>query len=174
MEILIGILIIIFSVTVFLQFRFIKKKIIIFSLTALLTFLFSTIIYVLLHFSCLDGCYIKKYTLKWFVIMYRSTIVKLPVINSINDVEYYYNGELGESWQVSYKSNSKLNEIEKEIKIYLTEKKVEFNSPLLCDNGYWDFNNQTVIIRCEFNNKCMAIYLDDYKKYVLIRALEMK
>lgn len=132
------------------------------------------IIYFALLFSCLDGCDVKKHSPTWYVTMNQSTIANLPIVNSIDKVKYYYNGELGERWELSYKSAAQLKDIQLELEEYLIRKKVQLNANVSCYNGVWDFNEETVRMRCGYKDKCIIIYLDNKESYVLIRALEMR
>ena len=122
----------------------------------------------------MDGCYVEKNTPKWFFTMKQSNIENLPIIQSINEAQYYYDTDLGERWQVTYKSKSELNSIKEDLKNYLAHSKLEPNPKMSCYNGYWDINEETTILRYESNNSCIMIYLDNKDSYVLVRGLEMK
>lgn len=175
-----GLLIAVIFGIIFLSIQLKRKKIKILSISFLLTIILAIITPGLLftYFSfalfCINGCFVNKYTPKWFFTMSPSFIGSLPIIQPINEVQYYYNTNLNESWQVTYKSNSQLSELQKEIDSYFTNKGIKSNSQVSCYNGYWDINDETVTLRYESNDNCIMIYLDDKKSYILVRALEMK
>jgi energy-coupling factor transporter transmembrane protein EcfT len=170
--IIIGIL----FLTIQLRKREIKKASLSFFLTLILSVITSGLLatYFLIGLSCMDGCYVKKYSPKWLFTMNQSDIGNLPVIQPINEVQYYYDTDLGERWEVTYESKSKLNAIQKEIESYLTNNKVEPNPKTSCYNGYWDINDKTIVLRYESIESCIMIYLDNKESHVLVRALEMK
>ncbi len=174
-----GLLIIIIIGSVSLAVLLHKKRIKIFSLPFILTLILTIITpgiiitYFLIGLTCMGGCYVNKHTPTWFFTMELSAIGNLPVIQPINEAQYYYDTDLGERWEVTYESKSQLHKIQTEIESYLINKKVQLNSRSSCSNGYWDINEKTVIMNCASNDRCIMIYLEDNKSYVLVRALEM-
>jgi|GEM_PF-6475766 len=173
-------LIIIILGILFLSIQLLNRNMKIYSvnffLTSILTVIALSLIitYFIIGFLCIDGCYIKKHSTKWFFTMKQSYIGNLPIIQPIDEVQYYYDTDLGERWEVTYQSKSELNSIKEEIKSYLTDSKVEPNPKISCYNGYWDINKETTILRYESNNSCIMIYLDNRESFVLLRALEIK
>lgn len=163
----------------FLSIQLLKRKMKIFSVTFFLTLILTVIApslittYFIVGLSCMDGCYVKKNTPKWVFTMEISNIGSLPIIEPINEAQYYFDTDLGKRWQISYESKSKLNAIQKEIETFLIDNMVKPNPQMSCYNGYWDINDETTILRYESKKSCIMIYLDKEDSFVLVRALEM-
>lgn len=163
----------------FLSTQLQKRRMKVFSVSFVSILILTVIIpgtiatYFLYGFSCMDGCYVKKYTPKWFFTMNLSEVGYLPIIQPKSEVNYYYDTDLGKAWEVTYESKSPLNEIKQKIESYLTEKNVKLNIKSSCSNGHWDITKETVIINGKSKNRCIIIYLDDNETSVLVRALEM-
>lgn len=158
-----------------------KKKIKLIAIFFISFFVFTIVVasliiyYYSLLFSTVDGRGdIKKYTPMWFVTMNRSTIGNMPILKSIDNVEYYYASSNTERWEVVYKSEAALKEIQVELQDYLIGKKAQLNARVSCYNGVWEFNDETVMLRSIAKDRCIIIYLDDKSSHVLVRALEME
>lgn len=164
---------------IYLFIQILRRKIKIISLpfllTALLTVLIPTLIitYNLLIFPFAGGHNVEKHTPYWFVTMSESVVGNLPVINSIDNPQYHYSGELVETWELSYKSKSPLNELQEKIERYLIRKNANLNAQVSCYNGYWNTDDDTLVISAESQNRCIMVYLDDKETHVLVRAFEM-
>lgn len=175
----VSLVIVIFGV-LFLFTQLLNRKIKLFSAKFLLTLTLIVIVpgliptYLVVGLSCMDGCYVKKYTPKWLFTMKQSNIENLPVIQPIDEVQYYYDTDLSERWQVTYQSHSEMNFIKEEIVSFFFDNKVKPNPKTSCYNGYWDINKETNILRYESKNSCIMIYLDNKESFVSVRALEMK
>lgn len=123
---------------------------------------------------CIGGCFLDRNTPGWFFLMNRSTIGNIPISNPIDDVKYYYDGEIAERWEISYKSNSRLEVIKAELEEYLLLQNSQFDTDVSCYNGVWDISKETVKIRCKSSKgNCIIVYLDDNGTNVLVRVLEM-
>jgi len=144
-----------------------------FSTLFLATVLLVVIPILIITFSCIDERYLEKDTPYWLIMMGSSTIGNLPVINSIDDAQYHYSGELFERWEISYKSKSSLNQIQNEIESYLIRNNANLNARVSCYNGYWNTDDDTVIISAESENRCIKVYLDDEETHVSVRAFEI-
>ena len=166
--------------SIFLSKRLLKRKMKIFSISFVSILILAIVIpgyiftYFLFGLACMDGCYINKYSPKWLFTMNLSEIGSLPVIQPINEVQYYYDTDLGVRWEVKYESKCDLKVIQKEIENYLKDCQVKPNPKISCYNGYWDVNDETVILSYVSKKSCIMIYLDNRESDVLVRALEMK